>query len=292
LRQFKVAGLQTIEKLQARALRRADENDELDRLLRIAKGRLRQQELGEARLGFWGKLMHLMRPNRLAAEVDKLARKKARAAAAMKVAVDSLHQAHCQQLRAAPWSRTLLAPTEAELRGANEDYHPWNRVKMSGKRALQALRKVKQPDELDVVDKAVLFTEVIADGPAAIGARRDSRKIAAMNRAADPVRSFVRALRLLARARPEARTPKGSRTLEGIADTLGGVRTRLGVDGGEDEAERAQRTISDLMAAVARASGAEFDDVESAQDRLEEVNHQIALAAWSKIPARLRPPGR
>jgi hypothetical protein len=33
-------------------------------------------------------------------------------------------------------------------------------------------------------------------------------------------------------------------------------------------------------------------EVEAAQDRLEEVNHQIALAAWSNIPARLRPPGR
>jgi hypothetical protein len=285
--------LQTIEVLLARALRRADAVDELDRLLYAAKGRRRAQDLhDEATLGLWPCLKRLIWPNRLAAKLQKLERQKARAAAALRIAVDALHQAHCEQLRAAPWNRTLLAPTEAGLRDANEDYQPWNRVKMSGKRALHALRKVSHPDELDGVDKAVLFTEVISEGAGAIGEHLDHRKIEAMHRAADPVRSFVRALGLLARARPEAGTPKGSRTLEGIADRLAGVRSRFGVAAGEDDAAAAERSISGLMAAVARASGSEFDEVESAQDRLEEVNHQIALTAWSKIPARLRPPGR
>jgi hypothetical protein len=54
----------------------------------------------------------------------------------------------------------------------------------------------------------------------------------------------------------------------------------------------ATRRVAALMGATARVSGKEMVEVEAAQDRLEEVNHQIALAAWSNIPARLRPPGR
>ncbi len=253
---------------------------------------MRTQELRDDSAGLWAALKRLFLPGRSAGNVGKLEDQLTRARAALKIAVDELHQAHCQQLRGAPWSGNLLAPTETELRDANEEYHPWNRVQMSGKRALQALRKIKEADELDVMDKALIVTQVLADGPGRIATGASNRKIEAMNQAADPVRSFVNALRLLARDRPEAGTPKDSRTLSEIADTLAGVRTRIGMFGAEGDARLAASTISNLMEAAARSAGSEFHEVEAAQDRLEEVNHQIGLAAWSKIPARLRPPGR
>jgi len=282
--------LQTIQQLQARALRRADAVDELDRLLYAAKGKRRSEELREEGAGLWAGLRRLFLPNRLAVKVEKLERDVGRARAALKIAVDELHQAHCQQLRAAPWSGSLLAPTEAGLRDANEDYQPWNRVQMSGKRALHALRRAEHPD-LDVVDKGFLLVDMALDGPGPI-TTRTSRKIEAMNEAADPVRSFVNALRLLARERPEARVPADSQALSEIADRFAGVRNVFGLALAESKVRVAASTISSLMASIARAAGPEFSEVAVAQDRLEEVNHQIALAAWSKIPARLRPEGR
>jgi hypothetical protein len=283
--------LQTIQQLQARALRRADTVDELNRLLYASKGKQRTEELRDDNTGLWAGLRRLFLPNRLVAKVEKLERDVSRARAALKIAVDELHQEHCQQLRAAPWSGSLLAPTETGLRDANDDYQPWNRVQMSGKRALHALHRIEYPN-LDVVDKGLIFVDLALDGSGGPALSRMRRKIGAMNAAADPVRSFVNALRLLARERPEARAPADSRALSEIADRLAGVRSVFGVALAEGKVRAAASTIANLMASIASAAGPEFSEVEVAQDRLEEVNHQIALAAWSKIPARLRPPGR
>jgi len=291
LRQVKVAGLQTIQQLQARALRRADMVDELDRLLYAAKGKRRSEELRES-AGLWAALKRLFLPDRLAAKVEKLEGQQARARAALKIAVDELHQAHCQQLRQAPWSGTLLAPTENELRNANEDYRPWDLVQFSGKRALSAMYKIDAEEDLD--SPALIIFElifgVLADYHSS--SRGIAQRIEAMRESGDAIRGFVNALGLLARTHPEAVAHADSAALTTIAEKLSRVHTRFGAMAVSGRINQAKRTIAAIITSLARASGSERGQVQDAQGRLEEVNHQVALAAWSKIPARLRPPGR
>jgi hypothetical protein len=284
--------VQRIDQLQARALRRADAVDELDRMLYAAKGSRRQQELRDDGAGLWAALKRLFLPNRSTAKVEKLETQQTRARAALKIAVDELHQAHCEQLRAAPWSGSLLAPTEAGLRGANQDYHPWDLVQMAGKRALSALYKIDEGGDSDSVALAVVVVLLAVGGVRGFSSSGLSQRIEAMNRAGDAIQSFVNALRLLARTRTEAAADSDSASLTVIATNLSGVRTRFGAMAVTGKIGGAKRTIAAIMTSVARASGSERGAVANAQDRLEEVNHQIALAAWSKIPARLRPPGR
>jgi hypothetical protein len=269
-------------------LRRADAVDDLDRRLDAVKGKRPTEALRDDSAGLFAALKRLFLPNIATARLENLEAQRARARAALRIAVDELHQAHCQQLRTAPWSGSLLAPTEAGLRDANDDYHPWNRVLMSGKRALQALRRIDHADDPDLVDVAIELVDLVTSDLVP----DDNRRIEAMNRAADPIRSFVNALRLLSRDRPEAGTPQDSRTLTAIADKLGGVRSRIGAAGAGDDVRFAAITIKNLMDAVARSAGPEFDEVEAAEERLEAANQQIGLAAWSKIPARLRAVGR
>jgi hypothetical protein len=283
--------LQAIQELQARALRRADAVDELDRLLFAARGKRRSDDMRDDSSGLWAALKRLFLPNRAAGKVQKLERQLARAQAALRIAVDELHQAHCQQLRTAPWSGSLLAPTEAGLRDANEDYHPWNRVLKSGRRVLLALHGIDNP-ELDIIDKAVRVFDVATDGPGFTLTDRINRRIDAANRAGEAIQGFLKALQALKRERSEADLTLDNPALAKIADRLAAVRTLFGLAVAEIHVGRAERTVAALIESVRQRSGSKFDEVEDAQDRLEEVNHQISLAAWSKIPARLRPAGR
>ena len=289
--QVEVAGLQTIQQLQARALRRAEAVDELDRLLYATKGQRRAEDLRDGAAGLWAAVRRLFLPNRLAAKVEKLERQQARARAALKIAVDELHQAHCQQLRTAPWSGSLLAPTETGLRDANEDLRPWNRVQMSGKRALAALTAIGAPPNLGAGDVILLITEVVLAASDFTSEDLDER-IDVAHRAGWAIRSFINALKALKQEHPESNAGPGNSDLAEIAEKLIAIRTRFGLTLAQGYVGRAARTIAALMDSVRRESATEFDGVELAQDRLEAVNHQIALAAWSKIPARLRPPGR
>jgi hypothetical protein len=282
--------LQTIQELQARALRRADAVDELDRLLFAAKGKRRSDDMRDDSSGLWVALKRLFLPNRAAGKVQKLERQRVRAQAALRIAVDELHQAHCQQLRTAPWSGSLLAPTEAGLRDANEDYHPWSRVERAGKQALLALGRINQAGDADIVDTAFVLWDMVDGGPNLFSQGID-RKIEAMNLAGSAVRNFANTVRLLALERPEAGIAP-SPSLEKIAGKLSAVGSRFGVIATGGYVKPAKRAIAALMTAAAQSSGRESADVGAAQDRLEEVNHQISLAAWSKIPARLRPAGR
>jgi hypothetical protein len=282
--------LQTIQQLEARALRRADTVDELDRLLYGAKGKLRSEKLRDD-AGLWVALKRLFLPNRLEVRVKKLERDLARARAALRIAVVDLHQGHCQQLRSAPWSGSLIAPSEAELRDANDEYHPWNRVQRAGKHALRALNRINRPDDPDLVDAAFTLLDEWDDGPVLFSSDHINRKIEVMNLAGTTLRNFANTTRLLTRERPEAGIAADP-FLDKFADKLSGVRTRFGVMIAQRGIDDATRRVAALMGATARVSGKEMVEVEAAQDRLEEVNHQIALAAWSNIPARLRPPGR
>jgi hypothetical protein len=285
--------VQRIEQLQARALRRADAVDEMERMLYAAKGQRRRQEVRDETAGLWVALKRLFLPNRSAAKVEKLEVQQTRARAALKIAVDELHQAHCEQLRAAPWSGTLLAPTEAELRDANEDYHPWDLVQMAGKRALSALYKIDADGDSDSVALAAFVVLLAFGGLTGVTSSTGlSRRIEAMNRAGDAIQGFVNALRFLARTHPEVAADSDSASLTTIAANLAGVRTRFGMMAVAGKIGGAKRTIAAILTSVTRASGSERGARANAQDRLEEVNHQIALAAWSKIPARLRPQGR
>lgn len=292
--------MQTIQDLEARALRRADDVDELYRLLRTARSR-RQARTGAAEggeQGLWAWIAGLFMPGHADRKIEALEQELNRKQAALRIAVDALHQEHCARLRAAPWSRTLLNPTEAELRDANDEYHPWNRVLMAGKRAIAAFVQVDEQEQIDaVISKAALAARVAAilltrSSPGFSAGGVGAAQIDSMNRAGDAVQSFVNSLQLLAKARPAAGTPAGSPELQAIADQLKRVRTAFGFREAHGRLENAADRIRSLMAVVAKSAGGKFEEVENASDRLEEVNAQIALAAWSKIPARLRPFGR
>jgi hypothetical protein len=283
--------VQTIEQLQARALRRADAVDELDHLLYTAKGRRRTDALRDDSAGLWAALKRLFLPDRSAAKVLKLERQKARARAALTIAVDELHQAHCQQLRAAPWSASLLRPTETGLRAANEEYHPWDLVQMSGKRALSALYKIDAAGDSDSIALVILGV-LLATGGTRLLSGGLGERIEAMNQAGDAILGFVNATRALARVHPETGVDMESASLTATAKRLSSVRTRLGAMAVSNQVMEAKRTIAAIVTSVAQASRSERGQAGTAQDRLEEVNHQIDLAAWSKIPARLRPAGR
>jgi hypothetical protein len=282
-------GLQSVQQLEARALRRADAVDELERLLYAAKGNRRQQELRDDRAGPWASLF---RPNRWMDKVEKLERDVTRARASLKIAVDELHQAHCQQLRTAPWSGRLLAPTEAGLRNANEDDHPFELVRRAGKRALNAMYKIDASGDSDSVALIVLTILLAVGGGRFSSSSGLTERIEAMNQAGDAIQSFANAMRSLDRAHPELGMAADSPSLSAIAKRLSGVRTRFGAMAVSGQGADAKRTIAAILTTVGQASGSESGDVAEAQGRLAEVNHQIALAAWSKIPARLRPAGR
>lgn len=101
--------LRSIGDLEARALRCADRVDDLERRLRSEQWRQRVRASAEASAaGFWSRLFRRLKPERGARAITALEQDKARAQAALKIAVDELYQAHCEQLRAAPWGRSLM----------------------------------------------------------------------------------------------------------------------------------------------------------------------------------------
>ncbi len=184
----------------------------------------------------------------------------------------------------------MLAPPEAELRDANDDYHDWDLALMSGKRALSALYKIDAVADTD--SPALIIVEVIFGAVTDLPSDEIAQRVGAINHAADAIRGFANVLRILARSHPEVAAEADSAPLVAIADRLSRVRTRIGAMAVSGQVDRAKRTIASIMTSVERASGVQRGGVADAQGRLEEVNHQIALTAWSKIPARLRPPGR
>ncbi len=99
-----------------------------------------------------------------------------------------------------------------------------------------------------------------------------SEREAARERARDAIQGFRNGIDLLARARPESELP----LLQ--SDLIGGWDTDF--------------VIVNAMADIEAQCTAEKAAVATAQAQLETANAEIAAAAWSKIPARLRPPGR
>jgi len=99
-----------------------------------------------------------------------------------------------------------------------------------------------------------------------------SERDAARERARDAIQGFSNGINLLARERPESELPLLESDL--VRRWGGGIE------------------IVNAMADVEAQCTAEKATLAVAQAHLEVANQEIVAAAWSKIPARLRPPGR
>jgi len=165
-------GMQSIPDLEARALHHAQALDSVRRTLRTqALHRLNRPgvvDRGEPR----------------AAEdpVEPLHLEEARTAARLKIAVDELLAAHCEQLRLSAWGQRLLVPAETALLEANEAYLPWERVLRFGKLALEEIR--------------------------ALGAASSaSERVEGEHRVEDATQGLANGIDILARQRPDSELP-------------------------------------------------------------------------------------
>jgi hypothetical protein len=294
----------TIPDLEARALRRADQVEDADRLLRAARWRLRTgRDDGDSPLGFWARLAGRLWPSSAARRVAKLERDHRRAEAAFKIAVDELLQAHCAALRSAPWSQGRVAGVEAAVRSSSTDYGPWRRSLALGESALDKLRGLGA-GRPGFGDAARILT--LATGGIYIPRLSpDAESIDAMREAGEALGSFISSLDHLPQTSPArnwphdgpngdpARSrPAPSAGLRDCARRMAEVRTRLGVAAVESARSRAMREVASLLHRLDDSSRDERGDLDAARSALEAANQQLILAAWSKIPARLRPIGR
>lgn len=122
-------------------------------------------------------------------------------------------------------------------------------------------------------DRALRFGKLaIQELQSLAAARTASERDAATDRAREAIQGFRSGIDLLARARPESELP----LLQ--SDLIGSWGTDF--------------VIVNAIADIEAQCTAEKAVVSAAQAQLEIANAQIVAAAWSKIPARLRPPGR
>jgi hypothetical protein len=288
--------MQTIAELEARALRRADEVDDLARRLAAAECQAgaRQHSPSVDRGGrLWSRIAGWFRGDGVAARIAQLRVQKAHADAAMKIAVDELHQAHCIALRGSPWSRTVLKPAEAVLTHATDDYHPWDRVLMFGDAALRALTvAARQPgaDVSDIVGLALMALLALG-GTAAprLSGTSTMESVEIIHGAGEAVDRFIASVRLLERDAPGDVTIRASPTLADHAARMKRVRTKIGIARAHRAIQAALREIGAIMTRVRAQSSGERGQLGDARQRFEQASRQVASMAWSKIPARLRP---
>jgi len=286
--------MQYMQELEARALRRADRVDDLDRRIRAIRSRQRggpgSVDRGRSllqRISGW------FRRDRSAADLAKLETERRRAVAERKIAVDELLQAHCERLRAAPENRHLLAPAEAVLRTANEDYHPWDRALMFGGQALRALNVAYGRGSWNAYDTLIAFSLL---APLLTGGRvfrmSSSSTLEDLDRvhaAGQALEVFVKSLKLLARDHPDVSVPNASAALEKCAQDMLAARTRIGIMKVQGAMSRSIREIGAILSEIQKRSAGERGDVAAARMGFDGVNNRLVAAAWTKIPARLRP---
>lgn len=283
--------MQPIAELEARASRRADAVEDLERRLAAAEWRLRARQRSPSvdRGGLWARVSAWLKGDGIAAEIARLRTQKVRADAALKIAVDELHQAHVAALRVSPWSRTLVRPAEAALQGANAEYHPWDRVVMFGSQAIDALREARGQGAANIGDAVRLAMMALTRSSGPSGSLNE--ELATMHRAGEAVDRFVKAVDLLARDRPRPDLPRVSDDLRKCARRLMAVGNRFTMVGVQVSIPPAAAEIRAILNRILAESGGERGDVDAARTRLEGANQQVIAMAWSKIPARLRPKG-
>jgi len=288
--------MQSIAELEARALRRADEVDDLARRLAAAEWQSRAGKLSLSvdRCGLWPRITAWFKGDGgLRAKIARLRAQKTHADAAMKIAVDELHQAHCVALRGSPWSRTLLKPTEAGIMHATDDYHPWDRVLMVGDAALRALTAAAKQPGADLPEVALLVLLLLL----ALGGFRGPRlsttssaeSVEIINNAGEAVERFIKSVQLLERDRPGAGTIAVSPALAEHAARMMRVRTKIGIARTHGAVQAALREIGATLTQVRALSSQERGHLGDARLTFDQASQQVALMAWSKIPARLRP---
>jgi hypothetical protein len=282
--------MQSIAELEARALRRADEADELARRLAAAEWRLRTRDAGSVeRGGFWSRLTGGLKPDAVVTEIARLQTQKAHADAALKIAVDELHQAHCIALRDSPWNRTLLEPAEAEVAHASDDYHPWDRVLIAGDATLQALTAAARQPGLGAYDAARVLLALGGIRTPRLSATSRAESVQIIRAAGQAVDRFIKSVQLLQRDRPGNLTVGVGPALQDNAARMLGLRTAFGINGVHGAIQAALRDVGAIMTQVRARSRGERGELGDARRRYEQASRQVALMAWSKIPARLRP---
>jgi hypothetical protein len=284
--------MQTIAELEARALRRADEVDDLARRLDAVEWQARAGKHSpsvDRGGGLWSRVTGWFRRDGVAVKVARLSAQKAHADAAMKIAVDELHQAHCIALRGSPWSRTLLKPAETGLSHATDDYHPWDRIVMFGDAALRALTAAARQPGADATDVVRLLLALGGVRTPRLSATSTAESVAIIHEAGEAVDRFVTSVRLLERGRPTDAKIRGSPTLAGYAARMKSVRTKIGIARAHGAIQAALREIGATLTQVRAQSSEERGQLGKARSTFEQAGQQVALMAWSKIPARLRP---
>jgi len=276
-------------------LRRADEAEDLERRLAAAEWRVRaraQSPSVDRGGGLWSRATGWLKGDGASDEIARLRTQKTHADAALKIAVDELHQAHCATLRTSPWSRTLVGPAEATLQGANAEYHPWDRAVMFGTQAIDALGAAGGQTRSNIGDAIRLATMLVTRSSLpSLSSGSLSEQLDAMHRAGEAVDHFIKAVDLLARDRPRTDVPLVSDGLRKCAQKLMAVGNRFTIAAIQSSLHPAAEEIRAILNRIIAESGGERSDVETARARLEGTNQQVITAAWSKIPARLRPNG-
>ena len=286
-----VRAMQSIAQLEARALRRADAVEDLERRLAAAEWQVRARAHSPSvdRGGFWSRVAGCFRRDGASAAIARLREQKAHTDAALKIAIDELHQAHCEALRDSPWSRSLLKPAEAGLSHATDDYHPWDRILMFGDAALRALTTAARQPGLDAYDAARRLLALGGIRAPRLSGTSPAESIAIVNAAGDAVDRFVTSVQLLERDRPVNTTISMSPGLADSAARMKRVRTAFGIARVHGAVQAALREVGAIVTEVRAQSSEERGNLGNARQRFEQASQQVAMLAWSKIPARLRP---
>jgi hypothetical protein len=284
--------MQPIAELEARALRRADEVDDLARRLAAAEWQARagkHKPSVDRSDGLWSLMTGWFTRDGTAAKIARLRAQKAHADAAMKIAVDELHQAHCIALRGSPWSRTLLKPAETGLSHATDDYHRWDRVLMFGDAALRALTAAARQPGADASDALSLLLALAGVRGSRLSGTSTMEGVEIIHGAGEAVDRFITSVRLLERDGPGNVTISVIPSLADHAVRMKRIRTRVGITRVHGAIQAALREIGSTLTQVRAQSSDERGQLGKARVTFEQADQQVALMAWSQIPARLRP---
>jgi hypothetical protein len=285
--------MQTIAELEARALRRADEVDDLARRVAAAQWQARAGKHSPSVVRGAGPLSRIAGwfsgDGGLRAKIARLQAQKAHADAAMKIAVDELHQAHCAALRDSPWSRTLLKPAESGLSHATADYHPWDRALMFGDAALRALTAAARQPGADASDLVLLLLALAGTWGTRLSGTSTLESLQIIHEAGEAVDRFIKSVELLERDAPATVKPGLSPGLADHAARMKRVRTKVGIARAHRAIQAALREIGAILTQIRGQSNEEQGRLGNARVTFEQAGQQVALMAWTKIPARLRP---
>jgi len=260
--------MQTTAQLEARAFRRAAERDKCAGALAALRGPGGGgRSAVDRHRSIFGTIARLFGSSARRAKIATLEVKLAQAESSLKMAVDGLHETHCEDLRHSSWYITALAPIQAALLSAREAYHPWDRALYFGATAYRAIN------------------DLTAFDPRLGNSDRNFQELRANT--GETIFNFAQAIALLAWKEPSIEIPLLSEKLLRFVSEMASDHETL-VLGLLTGIRDADTQIIAAMAEIQSQSADQRAALELAETQLANLNNELVKAAWVKVPGGLR----